>query len=79
MDLYQKLRNQARLKRDSAVQAAHDQYAATVCTIAGLPMRGFRVSTVMSWQWRKATNYRELTVDQAGRLFSTDTRAHASL
>ena len=36
MDSYQKLRAQARLKRDAAIQAAHDQYSATLRTIAEL-------------------------------------------
>jgi len=36
MDAYQKLRVQARHKRDAAIQAAHDEYSATLRTIAVL-------------------------------------------
>jgi len=36
MDAYQKLRVQARHKRDAAIQSAHDEYAATLRTIAAL-------------------------------------------
>ena len=36
MDSYQKLRSQARLKRDAAIAAAHEQYGQTLRTISGL-------------------------------------------